>query len=198
MQIHPLAALAGALVITGAAGAQVIPFDFQGNGGFGLLPTNENGTGAETSGSSAIGGEAGAGLTYDAAMNVLSFSFSFENLTGGLADVASGVHFHNTGDVADPFGANGGIAFTLNSGSDANVTLETPLIAFGSTSGTITGTAQLTEALEDDLRAGRFYLNIHTEGFGGGELRGNLVEVPAPGALALLGVGGLALRRRRA
>ncbi|GAB4548275.1 MAG: hypothetical protein Tsb0013_08700 [Phycisphaerales bacterium] len=198
MHIRTIACLVSATALAGTVNAQIIPFDFQGNAGSGLLPGNENGTGAETSSSTAIGGETGMGLTYDTVTNVLSFSFEFENLTGGLANVSSGIHFHNTGDVADPFGANGGIAFNLNSGTDPNVTLATPLIAFGSSSGVVSGTAQLTEALEEDLRAGRFYLNIHSGAFGGGELRGNLVEVPAPGAGALLALGGLTLRRRRA
>jgi hypothetical protein len=50
------------------------------------------------------------------------------------------------------------------------------------------------------LASGRAYLNIHTEAFRAGEIRGFLTEVPEPGSLALFGLGavGLAgLRRRR-
>jgi len=39
------------------------------------------------------------------------------------------------------------------------------------------------------------YVNIHTMDFPAGELRGQII--PAPGALALIGLGGLAMTRRR-
>ena len=50
-----------------------------------------------------------------------------------------------------------------------------------------------------NIFAGRSYLNFHTTQFGGGEIRGTLVEVPEPGTalLALGAVSLLALRRRR-
>jgi hypothetical protein len=50
-----------------------------------------------------------------------------------------------------------------------------------------------------NIFAGRSYINFHTTQFGGGEIRGTLVEVPEPSA-ALLALGAaslLTLRRRR-
>jgi hypothetical protein len=51
------------------------------------------------------------------------------------------------------------------------------------------------------LASGQAYLNIHTQAFPAGEIRGFLARVPEPGSLALFGLGAVglaALRRRRA
>ena len=62
------------------------------------------------------------------------------------------------------------------------------------------GTAASSEAaLFGAIAAGKAYLNVHTTAFGGGEIRGFLTPVPAPGAASVLALGGLlAVRRRRA
>ena len=197
-QLMPVLTMTTALVVSSAASAEVIDFGFLGNGGVGLLPSNEVGAntpvapGADPS--SAFGGERNLGLLYDTVSNELAFDFEIQGLSGGLANVASGIHLHLANPGTDPFNETGGIAFNLNSGTDANVTLDTPTIAFGSASGVLAGTAFLTEAQEANLFAGRYYLNIHSGSFGGGELRGNLV--PEPSTVALVIMGSVALIRR--
>jgi hypothetical protein len=58
-------------------------------------------------------------------------------------------------------------------------------------------------ALETGILAGNSYLNIHSQTFPNGEIRGFLVRVPAPATLLLLGtslagLGGIAACRSRA
>lgn len=205
MRTHLIAStsLVGLFALAGTASAVITPFDFQGNAGFGLLPGNEIGTNTPVGQgvtSPAIGGEIGDGLYFDSDTSTLEFSFEFSGLTGGLFDAATGIHFHITNPGADPFNETGGIALNLNSGTDPAVTNDTPLLATDGSvsSGVVTGRAVLNATQIEQLFDGRFYLNIHSGQFTGGELRGNLVVVPAPAGAALLGLAGLiGVRRRR-
>jgi len=47
------------------------------------------------------------------------------------------------------------------------------------------------------LLSSRAYINFHTVQFTGGEIRGNIVPVPEPATLVLVGLGGVMLRVRR-
>lgn len=183
--------------MVGAVNAQTIDLDFQGNAGFGLLPGNAV-PGAP--GSTASGGETGAGLVLDRDAGTLDFAFDFQGLSGGLADVASGIHLHIITDPnPDIFNATGGIAFNLNSGTDPNVLLDAATVAFGTTAATVSGTViNLDDTQEQAFLDGLYYLNIHTADFGPGEIRGNVV-VPEPATLGLVGfaLAGATLRRRR-
>jgi hypothetical protein len=71
-------------------------------------------------------------------------------------------------------------------------------VTFGNFTGSATG---LTAQQISDLNAGLDYVNIHTTAFGGGEIRGQITQVPEPSTIALGSVaalGMLTLRRRRA
>ena len=119
----------------------------------------------------------------------LSFSGSFS----GLTTAATAAHIHGPGAV----GINVGVIYGLGNAG----------IPLGATSGAISGSVNLadigayTVAQQiSDLNNSLWYFNIHNSTFGGGEIRGQIVPVPEPGTLALVGLGGLglfgALRRR--
>lgn len=63
------------------------------------------------------------------------------------------------------------------------------------------GSSVLSAAQADDLLGGLWYINIHTLGFRGGEIRGQVIRVPEPGTVALFGIGlagiGFACRKRK-
>lgn len=198
-----LAMVAAVMSASTVSAAEIIEFDFVGNGGVGLLPGNEVGANTSTAATStAFGGEVGSGLSFDTTTNILDFDFTFEGLDGGLFfAAASGIHLHLPGIAGDPFNQTGPIVFNLNSFSDTNVTNTNDQILDGATSGQVTGEISFANNLDlvDDLLAGEFYLNIHSQTFTGGELRGSITAVPEPGSIAMvaLAVGAMAARRRR-
>ena len=82
--------------------------------------------------------------------NTLEANYSIE--FSGLSTAQTGAHFHNA-----PAGANGGVVFALPLGSPIN------------------GTWNMLQADYDQLAAGNIYLNVHTEMYPGGEIRGQLM-----------------------
>ena len=185
------AAMALLVVAAGAqsASAAIVPFDLLGRSGAGMRFDNENPTATGTG----SGGEVGAGITFDTVSKVLTINAQwgsgngFNNLTGSV----TAAHLHQAANAL--FTTNGSVIFSLDG--------VTPGFNSSASSGGWSNTqVTLTAAQEAALNSGFLYLNAHTAANGGGEIRGNIVAVPAPGAAALLGVGGLiatGLRRRR-
>jgi hypothetical protein len=183
-----------ALLVSGAGLAQatVIPFDLMGRGGAGLLPTNENHT-VNGAGTSASGGEIGAGITYDTVTKQLTINVGWGTTNGftNLSGVATLGHIHG------PTASGGAAAFTQNAGVrlglDSGPTWNTSASAGGVFGRVLT----LDATQEAELLAGRWYLNFHTSLNGPGEIRGQLVQVPTPGAGAILGLSMIVAGRRR-
>jgi hypothetical protein len=125
-----------------------------------------------------------AALTYNTATTQLSWIITWSGLNnGGTNQTSIFAHIHvgngpgrSNGPVAIDFGNN------INSGVSGSIFLNT-----------------LTNARLAGLWAGLGYVNVHSDTFRGGELRGDIPAgfIPAPGAAALLGLGALAAGRRR-
>ncbi|QQS14456.1 MAG: CHRD domain-containing protein [Rhodospirillales bacterium] len=90
--------------------------------------------------------------TYDPASKELAWRLHYADLSGP----ATGAHFHGPAAA----GANAGVVVPIT----------------GSVVGTWhRGEARLTDAQAADLMAGRWYVNVHTARFPGGEIRGQVL-----------------------
>jgi hypothetical protein len=97
----------------------------------------------------ASSGKGAASFTLDPVAKTLTYSITHEGLTGP----ATMAHIHGP---ADP-GANAGVVYP-----------------FASAASPITGTATLTDAQVAELKAGKYYVNVHTAAHRGGEIRGTI------------------------
>jgi hypothetical protein len=91
--------------------------------------------------------------SFNSMSRVISYRLSWEGLTGD----ALNMHFHGP---ADP-GVNAGV--------------QVGITGFPTTpSGMVSGSDTLTEAQAADLLAGKWYVNVHTALYPGGEIRGQV------------------------
>ena len=110
-------------------------------------------------------------MTFDDVTNLFSWDISWSSLDGNIT-VA---HFH------------GPALPDQNAGVQVN---------FGAISGLTSpsiGSAAITDSQANDLLAGLWYINIHSDLFPAGEIRGQVQVVPIPAAIWLFGSGLLGL-----
>ena len=141
-------------------------------------------------------------VDYDSTAHTLSLSVNFSGLTG--TTTASHIH----APTVNPFVLTAGVATTtptfagfplgVTSGSFANLLDLTLASSYNPAFITAHGgtTAQAELDLTAAFAAGKAYWNIHTSTFGGGEIRGFLVQVPEPSTLALVGLGAIGIFAR--
>ena len=92
--------------------------------------------------------------TYNSATNVLTYSISWTGLTGA----PTMMHFHGPAGVGE---------------------INSPIVHITGypqqTTGTVSGTANVEESMEQDLLNERWYYNLHTPTHGGGEIRAQVL-----------------------
>jgi hypothetical protein len=187
-----------ALVMTASA-AQAAPMEFTTT----LLGANEVPPVASP-------GTGSANVFYDPTAHTLQVNIAFSGLTG--TTTASHIHcctalpFQTTppnAQVATQTPSFPGFPLGVSDGV-YNSALFDLTLASSWNAAFITAHGGTTAQAEADFAAGLFgnksYLNVHTNTFPGGEIRGVLVFVPEPLTLSLFGAGlagAVALRRRR-
>ena len=130
-------------------------------------------------------------MVYDTETNMFDLEVAANGITEALDSVfptLANSHIH----LAPP-GEPGGVIVPLG----GPAVYSEPLPGFIRAS--FTG-LMLDEQYEDDLLANLTYVNIHTDRNSAGEIRGQLIVIPEPATMSILGLGSLALlaRRRRA
>jgi hypothetical protein len=125
-------------------------------------------------------GVGSATMTIDDSTGVWSLTGTFANLVG----TTSNAHIHGPAPVGTSAGVVKGLTF------DAGVTS-------GSLSGSNTLTGVYSAAQIADLINGLHYVNLHSTFRQGGEIRGQLLQVPEPVTAILASVSCLGLLRRR-
>jgi hypothetical protein len=142
---------------------------FANSAGAVIVPLEANIDGAQANAGAGTGsaGTGFASMTLDDATNLFSWNISWSGLTGN----ETVMHFHGP---ALP---------------DQNAGVQVNFGAISGTSSPSIGSTTISGAQATDLLAGLWYINIHTDVFPSGEIRGQVQVVPIPAAFWLFGSG---------
>jgi hypothetical protein len=111
---------------------------------------------------------------------------TYTNTMTGLVAPCTDAHIHNA-----PAGVNGPVVHHYD---NKPIGLTT---AVWSGDWRFDDPAPLTNALANEILAGRTYSNVHSQAFPGGEIRGQILIVPEPASASLLLLGALPMMYRR-
>jgi CHRD domain/PEP-CTERM motif len=173
-----LAILASLILSSSLFGhAAIIEFDLSPPGtdsGIGLHPLNEVIPGT----SDGSGNEIGAGISFDTGTRLLTLNIAYGSAFG-FSDL-TGPAFSWLLHGPSPLGETAPVLFNLQAFHTFAIN---PIQG-----GQIVGAVTLDATQEAGLLAGLNYINIYTPENPGGELRGQLVVVPEPSSMLLLGM----------
>jgi hypothetical protein len=113
--------------------------------------------------------------TAKATLDTVSKSFSYQVTFDKLSGPATAAHFHGP---AAP-GKNAGVVVPIDGQNPTSPA---------------TGTATLTDAQIKDLRAGKWYVNVHTAANPGGEIRGQVMRGKAPASAKRMNGGTMPMK----
>jgi hypothetical protein len=122
-------------------------------------------------------GTGSATLLLDDVANTLDVSMTYT----GLLSPTNNAHIH----CCSPPGVNSGVIIPF-----------VPPFVTGATSGTFNNLFSITPAQVLQVESGLSYINIHTDLFPAGEIRGQIAAVPEPATAGLLCTGLLVLGAR--
>ncbi len=141
-----------------------------------------------------------ATFDYDTVTHSLTMSISFSGLVGTttVAHIHADTAVAGTGTAGVATGL-AGWTIGLQSGSYTRTIDMMSTATYGNAY--LAAHGGTAASAETDLLAamsiGKAYLNLHSTTYPGGEIRGFIYQVPAPGMLSLVGMCGLLTRRRR-
>jgi CHRD domain len=177
-------AVLGCMFVTANASAEILEFNFALDGSQVVPPNNSNAAGAaqlllvDTD-------------TQQFSIDLLVFGIGLDELAE-TGPNGTAVHIHSgaageTGPIVVDLG------FLSNFAVDGpGIRLSITDALFGGTQGALTSDPATNI---EDLLAGNLYVQVHTDDFPGGQIRGQIV--PEPALLSMMAIGGLVLVRRK-